>query len=281
MHVSELQERVRRLEDALKQERDSRERAMMEERRARDREIRILREALHPFYRSEEEMRRNLIDIEDRLERGYDEHAHMQDRIINLDDAQMALEKRFEDLEPEHKRRRTRNHSANGTSHSAARDLINGHESKSDSDLHRPRPMALDASRMLHHTNSSAADPDEPRSSGILDLIHPQERQTIGLLPPRQPSPVEEARSSGFLEISLAERLASRMASTPPSGPVGATWAVQAEAQRRRMSSMHSGSTLEGADASSGDDVSKKRKRSNDFSPLKVLADLSAASPMV
>ena len=280
MLVSELQGRVRRLEDALKQERDSRERAMTEERRSRDREIRILREALHPFYRSEEEMRRNLIDIEDRLERGYDEHAHIQDRIITLDDAQMALEKRLEDLEPEQKRRRTRNHSVNGTSHNAARDLINGHESKSDGDLYRPRPLALDASRMLRHT-SSAADPDEPRSSGILDLIHPQERQTVGLLPPRQPSPVEEARSSGFLEISIAQRLASRTASTPPSGPVGATWAVQAEAQRRRMSSMHSSSTLEGADTSSGDDLSKKRKRSNDLGPLKLLADLSAASPMV
>jgi hypothetical protein len=94
-----LLNRIQRLEDALQQERAARETAIADERRAREREVRILREALHPFYKSEEEMKRKLIEVEDHLEGTYDEQLRLKDRIVALDDANMALERRVEETE--------------------------------------------------------------------------------------------------------------------------------------------------------------------------------------
>ena len=100
-------EKISRLEQALEDERHARTEDLKQEQRLRERDVRILREALHPFYRTETDMRKKLVELEDRIEGNYDEQVQMKERLIEVDDAAMVLEKRLDDLDgPRPKRRR-------------------------------------------------------------------------------------------------------------------------------------------------------------------------------
>jgi hypothetical protein len=57
-----LHKRVKRLEEALHNEREIRDNAVLQERHAWEREVRILREALAPFYQTEQEMKKKLVE---------------------------------------------------------------------------------------------------------------------------------------------------------------------------------------------------------------------------
>jgi hypothetical protein len=297
-----LLNRIQRLEDALQQERSIRETAIADERRAREREIRILREALHPFYKSEEEMKHKLIEIEDRIEGHYDEQLRLKDTIVALDDANMALEKRLEEAENARpKKRRTSRQVPNG--------LPNGVGSGSashDSALSSPLGQSLSlstSSRAISPTGPKlhVADHDEVRSSGILNLVNLQEPPQITSMP-REQTPREEARSSGFLEISLAERLAFKFATSPPprdfatsSAPVQAYAPLQQPsvfsqsppgidlpmATSPPMNETPKGAPVVSTEGSPPESGPKKRTWEGEvLQPLDVLANLSAASPM-
>ena len=97
---------MKRLEDTLHNEREVRENIINRERQAWEREVRILREALTPFYKSEQDMRRKLVEIEDRVEGNYDEQLRMKERLVAVDDASMTVERRIEDLETSRGKRR-------------------------------------------------------------------------------------------------------------------------------------------------------------------------------
>ena len=274
-----------------------RETAVADERRAREREVRILREALHPFYKSEEEMKRKLIEVEDRLEATYDEQLRLKDRIVALDDASMALEKRFEETEGSRpKKRRLSRQVPNGVSHDTASDSPSRDSAYSSPLGHTLSPPT--SSRAISPTGPTLAD--EPRSSGILNLVNLHEPPTIAPTP-REPTPREEVRSSGFLEISLAERLAFKFASSPPPRDFATTSApVQAPAPLQQQSiytlsapanglPLTSSPQMNGASMAasmksaevSPTDGAKKRTWDGELRPLDVLATLSAASPMV
>jgi hypothetical protein len=278
-----------------------RETAITDERRAREREVRILREALHPFYKSEEEMKRKLIEVEDRIEATYDEQLRLKERLVALDDANMALEKRVEEVEDTRpKKRRTSRQVPNGV----PRDI--GSDSHShDSALSSPsgKALSLSASSRAMSPNGPVlyvGEHDEPRSSGILNLVNiPEPTPTVPT--PREPTPREEVRSSGFLEISLAERLASKFAANTPRDFATSSPPIQAHAPLQHLppynhsppnsnlptiaspkingaSKFASGTS---AEVSPNDGTLKKRTWDGELRPLDVLANLSAASPMV
>lgn len=92
--------KIRKLEDALQIERAARreetrlrQRELKDETLAREKEIRILREALAPFYRSEEEIKRKMIELEDQVEGNYDEQVGLLNRVMALDAANDRLER--------------------------------------------------------------------------------------------------------------------------------------------------------------------------------------------
>jgi hypothetical protein len=280
-----------------------RETAVTDERRARDREIRILREALHPFYKSEEEMKRKLIEVEDRIEGNYDEQLRLKDRVMALDDANMALEKRLEEAEDARpKKRRTSRQVPNGLSNGVGGSDNISHDSALSSPLGQSLSLSA-SSRAISPTGPKlhVADHDEARSSGILNLANLQEPPPITPTL-REPTPREEARSSGFLEISLAERFALKFATSPPPRDFATTSApIQAYAPLPQqstynqslpangfamVSSPHMNGTTKGASVTSADGSPtegglKKRTWEGELRPLDVLANLSAASPMV
>lgn len=276
-----------------------RETAIANERQAREREVRILREALHPFYKSEEEMRRKLIEAEDRIEATYDEQLRLKDRLVALDDANMALERRLEDVEGTRpKKRRTSRPIPNGTT----RDGSDGHSHDSALSSPHGQPLSLqNSSRAMSPTGPTlhATEHDEPRSSGILNLVnYPEPPPTAPS--PREPTPREEVRSSGFLEISLAERLA-KYATSPPRDFAATSPPIQAHAPIQTQPLYNHNTTTDSlplvlsprtngatklasvttTELSATDGTPKKRSWDGELRPLDVLANLSAASPMV
>ena len=303
-NLTALANRVQRLEEAVQQERALRETLLADERRAREREVRILREALHPFYRSEEEMRRKLIEVEDRIEGTYDEQLRLKDRLVALDDANMALEKRLEDAAASKPKRRRANKSntngINGISHDSRSDT-NGAASAPSSSQGQLSPLAISSGAISPKGPSLLlSEPEEPRSSGILNLVDlpgPPRNVFENARTPRELTPREEPRSSGFLEISLAERLASKFSSPPPRD-FAITTSVQAFAPHHSLYSRESSTHIlplissqnETVARSNGilfregsptDASARKRKWDDELRPLDVLANLSAASPMV
>jgi hypothetical protein len=220
--INTLENKTKRLEETVQSERRNRENALHRERSMWEREVRILREALAPFYQSEKEMRRRMVEIEDRVEGNYDDHVRLRDRVVALDDAAMAVEKRVEELEGLRSKRRrvVRNHPADPPSLqdnyiSSADDTFRRISSSNDGgSVHTPSSRALSPSGV---PPPMPVEPQGPRSSGILNLVAEVPRPTAFLsLPQRLSPPQEEVRSSGFLRLDLDERLKER-ATEPPT----------------------------------------------------------------
>ena len=291
-----LLERVKRLEEIVQNEREVRENTLQHERQVWEREVRILREALAPFYKSEQDMRRKLIEIEDRVEGNYDEQVRLRERLVAVDDANMTVEKRVEDLEISRgKKRRI------SQQHRQEDSILNG---QPIDDIRRASSNLDD--RSVYSASSRAWSPNgnvptmsegqEPRSSGILNLMD-MPRSTPHAAPRRKSPPAHEPRSSGFLALDLAERFStSKQASEfvrdqtlRPMHPVVtghqnpppyARSNPDASFERRspiRPRPVQNGLIANGVRMSSPDLSPRKRKH---FAALDVLADVSVASPL-
>lgn len=220
--VGALVEKIRKLEDVVIKERETRNSTLIRERQAWEREIRVLREALAPFYQSESDMRRKLAQLEDRLESDHEEQTRLRERVFAIDDASVTLEKRIGDCE-ELRCKRKRKDSSHGhavtgvmsprsnytySSSSAASDVTSVSTQRSPQPP-SPVNLSLPTYPML----------DSPRSSGVLNLktgFAPDQvyqRQDNN----RNLHVGEEPRSSGFLSIDLAERLRVQKLSTKSS----------------------------------------------------------------
>ncbi|KAK6365653.1 hypothetical protein LTS17_011039 [Exophiala oligosperma] len=212
-------EKVRRLEETIQNERTNRENALTRERQMWEREIRILREALAPFYQSEKEMRRKTADLEDRVEGTYDEQVRLQGRVVAIDDATLSIAKRVEELEGlRSKRRRVARISgpeeqSPAASEHASPDTIATRRVSSGIDersVHTPSSRALSPSGAI----SGSTEAEEPRSSGILNLVEIPRSAPFNINGRLSP-PNDEPRSSGFLNLDLAERLHQKTVSDP------------------------------------------------------------------
>ncbi len=299
-----LLDRIKRLEETMQKEREMRDAAMQRERQVWDRELRLMREALAPFYRSEQDMRRKLVELEDRIEGNYDEQVRLKERVVAIDDANMAVEKRLEDLETTRgKRRRISRQNMPDEA------LPNG---QSANDMQR-LPSNIDE-RSIHSSSSRPLSPntniptvpegDEPRSSGILNLME-MPRSTPHAAPKPRPPPYE-ARSSGFLALDLAERFgkikqaaASKQDMPMPTNHQGAieyqhpppyarsnpdaTFGRRSPIIPRPVQNgmITNGIHANGNRLSPPDLSPRKRKHFADHMALDVLAEVSVASPLI
>jgi len=197
------------MEDAVIKERQTRESLLARERQAWEREVRVLREALAPFYRSEQDMNRRLLEVESCLDRTRDEYVRLQERLSTLDDASISSKRRLEhcELVASKKRKADGGHEGNGVLSPESNDA----SSFSDTTSTCQRSPQL-ASPLNDHVPADCCPAYQPRPSGIISTTsapmpihgyHPYHGQHGQQLP----SPVNEPRSSGFLSIDLAERV--------------------------------------------------------------------------
>ena len=294
-----LLEKIKRLEETIKIEREVRENAIQRERQIWEREVRVLREALTPFYRSEQDMRRKLVELEDRVEGNYDEQVRLRERVLAVDDASITVERRVEDLEMSRGKRRrisrqqgTDDAFPSGRSMDSMRRVSTNIEERS---VHSSSSRALSPNGNL----AISSEGDEPRSSGILNLMD-MPRSTPHAAPKAR-GPAHEPRSSGFLALDLAERLSQRkQPSEPPqhtvlppihppfaglSGPLPyAKSNPDASFERRSPiipQPVQNGLITNGIRSTPPDLSPRKRKHFAEHMALDVLADVSVASPLV
>lgn len=303
--LEKLNDKVKRLEETIQNERGNREATLQRERQMWERDIRVLREALAPFYQSEKEMRRKIMDVEDRLEGNYDEQVRLRGHVGALDDATMTMEKRVEELEGlRSKRRRV------GRNQVQEEPLQNGHASPDNPKPDGVRPASSTVDERSIHTPSSralspngiapsAAEPEEARSSGILNLVE-MPRPATFTVPQRLSPPQEEPRSSGFLTLTTgnqqnpkipsghAQQVALHQAArvTPPqdrpSPPSYApSYADVARASRTPPEMSSSKLPVIDVIVAPVNTSPRKRKHPLDRLALDVLADVSMASPLI
>ena len=299
-----LLERIKRLEEVIQSEREIRETEMSRQKQSSEREVRILREALAPFYKSEQEMRRKLVELEDRVEGNYDEQVRLKERVVAVDDSNMQVEKRIEELEGRGKRRRVSRQV--GGEESIPNGVAGDMRRVSNLD---DRSVQSSSSRALS-PNSNFGQPhelEEPRSSGILNLVEaprPMQFPNPASLTKRPSGERNEPRSSGFLALDLAERLGNRkVQAIHPRDMTQARALAFAAAQRhsppdyaqsdpdqpmnRRSPSFPlpppytSGMPRAVMQLSSLQMSPRKRKHLTDHMALDVLADVSVASPLI
>ncbi|EXJ83865.1 hypothetical protein A1O1_07493 [Capronia coronata CBS 617.96] len=296
--LEKLSDKIKRLEETIQSERGNRETALQRERQMWEREVRILREALAPFYQGEKEMLRRLHEIENRVGSNYDEQVRLRDRVVAVDDAAWSMEKRLEELEGVRSKRRRlgANHVPEGPTqngHSSPDTMRRVSSSVDEKSIHTP------SSRALSPNGHAPAPPEaeEARSSGILNLVElprPTSLSTSQHLSPAQ----EEPRSSGFLNLDLAERLGQKAKSDQAQVALHSTGALPPQDQPSPPGYANSdpgvtkfSRTPSKADSGKEPAVNvvvlpvtgspRKRKHHFDHLALDVLADVTVASPLI
>lgn len=287
-----LLNRISRLEEIVQHERESRETTLERERSTWAREIRVLRETLVPFYESERQMHRKLVELEDRIEGNYDEQVRLRERIVAIDDSNMGMEKRIDDLENNCSKRRRISRLAQthvdprGSTSSDDRRVSSMTEKTSDSSVSSQALSPDD------HISPPLREPEEPRSSGILNLFEMAARPRNQRIPIRYTPPsTYEARSSGFLALDLADRFARKRndandTSQQTFSYLPAYSALQSPpdyAQSDPDTTLNRPSLSDSTKAEilRADLSPRKRKHVPEHMALDVLADVSMASPLV
>lgn len=302
--ITALVEKVKKLEESIVKERESRKDELSRERQIWEREARVLREALSPFYHTEQDVKRRFMDLEDKVDANYDEQNRLGERIAALDDANTTLERRMQMWEDARGRKRKASIGVGG-------DGVMSPESNYTSASSIESDMSLSSANVSPQPPSPVNPPlsvriavPSPRSSGVLN---PRAVARIGgghcLPDPRQvhmPSMASEPRSSGFLSIDVAQRLRRKEASPAeakerllpdrrgPSGdqkasPQSITSTLPIPPQGKVSSGALPVSGLLSNSPSRPDfDMRspKKRKQQNGMMALDVLANASMASPL-
>lgn len=302
--ITALVEKVKKLEDFIIKERETRKDELSRERQLWERETRVLREALSPIYHNEQDIRRRLLDLEDKVDINYDDHARLCEKVSAIDDANMTLERRVQMWQDAHCRKRKASigveaHSVMSPESNYTSASSTESDTTSMSTNISPQPLSpMDPSLPISVIRTS------PRSSGVLNpratlrhgrarLLHHDQQQYHVAGAPTEP------RSSGFLSIDLAERLRKKSSppepkerllpvasissrsskASPASIPSGLPTPPQAKAPSAALpvSGLLSDSpTRSDFDARSP----KKRKQQNATMALDVLASASIASPL-
>ncbi|KAL9105421.1 MAG: hypothetical protein Q9227_009414 [Pyrenula ochraceoflavens] len=231
-----LLDKVRKLEDALQNERVARQQdfrlqqeELREERRAREREIRIIREALAPFYRSEEEIKRSIVELEDRVEGNYDEQIRMQGRIIALDEATEGIEAKLEGItcrqsrsDSEDVQDTARVQSQIRAPTSSPRGMANGDADsnsteRNSSGIQEPGSFSLRTRRDSDPSGTTLpTSHDQTVTTATVESGSVSEIGTPGLAPVLAPQANDDShpRSSGLLDLSVLPGFVSNPSET-------------------------------------------------------------------
>ncbi|KKA16632.1 hypothetical protein T310_9750 [Rasamsonia emersonii CBS 393.64] len=95
-----LLDRINSLEAQYQRDRKIWQEELQEERRARREDVRVLREAMHAFFQfMEQDVPRQFVDIEDKIESVVDRQQQLHERVMTVDDSSMVLEDRIAELE--------------------------------------------------------------------------------------------------------------------------------------------------------------------------------------
>lgn len=217
--VSALAEKVRKLEDIVVKERETRNNMALRERQSWEREVRLLREALVPFYHSESEMKRRLAQLEHRSLNNDEDHFQLKERMSAIEEVNTSLERRMQQPGSSHPRKRKAsldhetvvvmspesNYTYSSSSIASDTTSISTQRSpQPPSPISLPVPIAMTVA--------------SPRSSGVLNLKPklPPELVYPGQLTQQLDSDIEP-RSSGFLSLDLTERLRRHKLSPNPA----------------------------------------------------------------
>ena len=201
--VAALVEKVKKLEETVMKERHVRERLISTERQAWEHEARMLREALIPFRRSEHDMRKNLIEIERRIETNTTETSRIRHKLSAVDNSSRSIERRLYDCERSACRKRKASIGRDGRTDRVMSPASTHTSSSSD--------MATNSRQRNSQSPSSPGQDILPESTGVLHL-KPEENGLYSTTMIRLPLEDNEPRSSGFLSIDLAERLRHKTA---------------------------------------------------------------------
>ncbi|KIW20506.1 hypothetical protein PV08_01081 [Exophiala spinifera] len=246
-----------------------------------------------------------MAELEDRVEGNYDEQVRLHGRVVAVDDATMSIEKRVDELEGlRSKRRRVGRISGPEEQHlpsgHASPDAIATRRVSSSIDgrsVRTPSSRALSPSAAI----SGSAEAEEPRSSGILNLVEIPRIAPSNINGRLSPPPHDEPRSSGFLNLDLAERLHQKTASdatqtvvqhhaaariTPPQDRPSPPVYAQSKPEVVRPvflppENAEKKISLIDVMVLPVNTSPRKRKHHLDHRALDVLADVSMASPLI
>lgn len=302
--IAALAEKIKKLEEYIAKERERRKDEMSRERHIWENDARVLREVSSQLYSKEQDMRRKLMDLEDKVDTYYDEHTRLGERVSAIDNANANLERRMSTWDDARGRKRKASINAEGQG-------VMSPESNYTSASSVESDIALSSTNISPQSASPVNLPlqigmviPSPRSSGVLnhratsrhkpkDHVHSQRQpQALGVN--------GEPRSSGFLSIDLAQRLGKKQPS--PASTVERLLPVRGlpvADQKARSSSTSSGISsppqvktssgalpvsglLSDSPTRTGFDMRlpKKRKQQQGVMALDVLANASIASPM-
>lgn len=301
--ITALADKIKKLEEYIARERQIRRDELFRERQLWEREVRVLREAVSPFYQNEKDMRRKLMDLEDKIDTYYDEQHRLGERVSATDHANMNLERRVQIWEDTRGRKRKASITVEGAgvmspeSNYTSASSIESDTASSSANI-SPQP----ASPVNPPLQGGIAIPS-PRSSGVLNYRatsrHNSRDHDHNRRQPQMTNANGEPRSSGFLSIDLAQRVGKYSSSARPEERLLPVRSIPVGDPRGRSPSVSSrlptppqGKAPTGALTVSGllshsptrpgSDLraAKKRKQQNGTMALDVLANASVARPL-
>lgn len=204
-----LLDRIRKLEERYQQDRKILEDQLKAERRARREDSRNLREAMHSFYKfMEQEVPGRFVEMEDKIDAAMDRELRLRERVLAIDDSNMALENRIADLESDedYKSSKYPDDVDDSRDHKRRKSVENTAE---------PREIAPDIknSSDINHVNheethynaaSSTSSMDSPRLRSPLSLLPPASSRS-STPPSEEPSPCDRNPASNFVSYDCLD----------------------------------------------------------------------------
>lgn len=279
--LSALKDQVEGLEDIIRKEISMRDDWLVSHRDRYEQEVQLLKEALSTAHRNGIETKKALLTVENKLERCRKEHVELTARVEATDNVGTTLEKRMVSIEAATTRKRKASHSPDRADVFSPKSV--------DTSSHSDTPPASDTrspqgSPPVHtsvNVEVSRGEPqsNSPRSGGVIA------RSSVdSQLETRRAEDHAEPRSSGFLSISLTERLRHQRSARPHA--TARTPSLTAECSNsprlKTAPRLTTGTLSLPAFSCSDSGLSMKQsKRHRNLMALDILANATVARPLM
>ncbi|EEH39357.2 hypothetical protein PAAG_08626 [Paracoccidioides lutzii Pb01] len=207
-----LLERICRLEEQHRHDRRLWEEELKEERRARREDTRVLREAMHSFYKfMEGEVPRKFAAVDDKTDSLLDHVSRLEERITIIDDSTMTLENRVSDLEVDEDE--DDDNGCSDESHNVEMETeeSNEHEQRGDENLNPTRAMRKSSKREPVPIKKGTTCPELNSTSRFEDACP----YRTSMAPPKRPAGLEFHPAS--LSIPSSSKSPRKADIRPPS----------------------------------------------------------------